>query len=118
MKCFFSFFLAFFVIQSHAIASFPILENTNNNFITIVNESEPLNYAWEYDPNSQSLGLLSLLFGILCFRIPFLEFLAVIFGVIASDSTGSSYAAWGIILGVVKILFVAFALLYAGSYPM
>ena len=118
MKCFFSFFLAFFVIQSYAIASFPILENTNNNFISIVNESEPLNYAWEYDPNSQSLGLLSLLFGILCFRIPFLEFLAVIFGVIASDSTGSSYAAWGIILGVVKILFVAFALLYAGSYPM
>ena len=118
MKYFFSFLLAFFVIQSYAIASFPILENTNNNFITIVNESEPLNYAWEYDPNSQSLGLLSLLFGILCFRIPFLEFLAVIFGVIASDSTGSSYAAWGIILGVVKILFVAFALLYAGSYPM
>ena len=118
MKYFFSFFLAFFVIQSYAIASFPILENTNNNFITIVNESEPLNYAWEYDPNSQSLCLLSLLFGILCFRIPFLEFLAVIFGVIASDSTGSSYAAWGIILGVVKILFIAFALLYAGSYPM
>ena len=118
MKYFFLFFLASFVIQSYAIASFPILENTNNNFITIVNESEPPNDVWEYDPNSKSLGLLSLLFGILCFRIPFLEFLAVIFGVIASDSTGSSYAAWGIILGVVKILFVAFALLYFGSYPM
>jgi len=54
----------------------------------------------------------------LCFRIPFLEILAVIFGVIASDNTGSSYAAWGMILEVVKILFVAFALIYAGSYPM
>ena len=118
MKYFFSFFLAFFVIQSYAIASFPILENTNNNFITIVNESEPLNYAWEYDPNSQSLGLLSLLFGILCFRIPFLEILAVIFGVIASDSSGSSYAAWGIILGVVKILIVILVWSVFGSYPI
>jgi hypothetical protein len=118
MKYFFSLFLAFFVIQSYATASFPILENTNNNFITIVNESEPLNYVWEYDPNSQSLGLLSLLFGVLCFRIPFLEILAVIFGVIASDSTGSSYAAWGIILGVVKILIVILAWSVFGSYPM
>lgn len=118
MKYFFSFFLAFFVIQSYAIASFPILENTNNNFINIVNESEPLNYAWEYDPNSQSLGLLSLLFGILCFRIPFLEILAVIFGVIASDSSGSSYAAWGIILGVVKILIVILVWSVFGSYPI
>ena len=118
MKYFFSFFLAFFVIQSYAIASFPILENTNNNFINIVNESEPLNYVWEYDPNSQSLGLLSLLFGILCFRIPFLEILAVIFGVIASDSSGSSYAAWGIILGVVKILIVILVWSVFGSYPI
>ncbi len=118
MKYFFSFFLAFFVIQSYAIASFPILENTNNNFINIVNESEPLNYAWEYDPNSQSLGLLSLLFGILCFRIPFLEILAVIFGVIASDSSGISYAAWGIILGVVKILIVILVWSVFGSYPI
>ena len=118
MKYFFLFFLAFFVIQSYAIASFPILENTNNNFITIVNESEPPNDVWEYDPNSQSLGLLSLLFGILCFRIPFIEILAVIFSVIASDSTGSSYAAWGIILGVVKILFVVVAWSVFGSYPM
>ena len=78
----------------------------------------PPNDVWEYDLNSQSLGLLSLLFGILCFRIPFLEILAVIFDVIASDSTGSSYAAWGIILGVVKILFVVVAWSVFGSYPM
>lgn len=118
MKYFFLFFLAFFVIQSYAIASFPILENTNNNFITIVNESEPPNYVWEYDPNSKSMGLLSLLFGILCFRIPFLEILAVIFGVIASDSSGSSYAAWGIVLGVVRILIVVLLWSVFGSYPI
>ena len=118
MKYFFLFFLAFFVIQSYSIASFPILENTNNNFITIVNESEPPNDVWEYDPNSKSMGLLSLLFGILCFRIPFLEILAVIFGVIASDSSGSSYAAWGIVLGVVRILIVVLLWSVFGSYPI